>query len=27
VIHVKNGLIDQVIHNPKPADPETIDWS
>jgi putative ABC transport system ATP-binding protein len=25
VIHVKNGLIDQVIHNPKPADPETID--
>ncbi|WP_051636018.1 ABC transporter ATP-binding protein [Mesoplasma photuris] len=27
VIHIKNGLIDQLQHNANPADPSTIDWS
>ncbi|AVP49545.1 MAG: ABC transporter ATP-binding protein [Williamsoniiplasma luminosum] len=27
IIHIKNGLIDELIHNPNPADPSTIDWS
>lgn len=27
VIHIKNGLIDQVIKNPTPLDPSQIDWS
>ncbi|WP_408608280.1 ABC transporter ATP-binding protein [Entomoplasma freundtii] len=27
VIHIRNGLIDEVIKNDHPADPSTIDWS
>nr|WP_084331602.1 ABC transporter ATP-binding protein [Williamsoniiplasma lucivorax] len=27
IIHIKNGLIDELTHNANPADPSTIDWS
>lgn len=27
VIHIRNGLIDEVIRNEHPADPKSIDWS
>ncbi|UKS53709.1 ABC transporter ATP-binding protein [Mycoplasma feriruminatoris] len=27
VIHIKNGIIDNLEHNPHPADPQTIEWA
>lgn len=27
VIHIRNGLVDEIIHNANPANPATIDWS
>lgn len=27
VIHIKNGIIDNLEHNANPADPQTIEWS
>lgn len=27
VIHIRNGMIDEIIKNSHPADPSTIDWS